>query len=294
VTVLTLRAHAKINLSLQVLGRRPDGYHEISTVVQTISLCDSIEISRGSPELRLEVDDPILPAGPGNLVFQAAGRLLPLLPAGDHPAIRLRKRVPQGAGLGGGSSDAACTLAGIDRLYRLGLGRADLRWHAAEIGSDVPFFLEGGTALLQGRGTEVRSLPDLPPRHLVIASPGRPLSTALVYAQLQESLTLAPGPGTMPPFGRLPVDLEAWVRSGNDLEPYATRLCPEIADLRAMLGRAGATAVSMTGSGSAVYGAFVDAASARDAAENVEKAGFKAFLCRTLDRGGFLRERMEQ
>lgn len=292
-TRLRLRAHAKINLYLKVLGRRSDGFHELETVLQSITLHDSIEIEAGGEGLRLEVNDPGLPAGPSNLSWRAAASLAPAVGRGLGLTIRLTKRIPSGAGLGGGSSDAATTLVGVETLYGLGLQPATLVRHAAAIGSDVPYFLTGGTALLTGRGTEVHSLPDLPPVDLLIVSAGGPLSTSDVYAQLEEPLTLAPRTVSIPGSGRIPADLESLVRLGNDLEPHAMRLCPAIGRVRSALHAAGARVAAMTGSGSAVFGVFADAGAARDAVGILEQQGFRALACATLDRAAFQRERFE-
>jgi len=286
-TRLSLRAPAKINLNLRIVGRRADGYHDIESVVQSVTLYDTLEITLAGEGLALEVDDPAIPAGPENLVFKAAARLLDRLSGRPGLRMRLAKGIPAGAGLGGGSSDAAAALVGVDRLLGLGLSGAALHAHAAALGSDVPYFLVGGTALLTGRGTEVDPLPDAPPGDLLIVHPGEPLSTAAVYAQLQEPLTLAPKPVSISGFGRIPVDLVSWVRAGNDLEPHAERLCPDIVRIKTMLAGAGAVAAAMTGSGSAVFGLFENGAAAAGAARHAERDGFRAFRCRTLDRASY-------
>ena len=293
-TGLILRAFAKINLNLKVLGRRPDGYHELRTVLQSITLHDDLELLVGGVGLRLLVDDPHLPSGPENLVWRAVERLAPPLTPAHGLSIRLTKRIPAGAGLGGGSSDAAAALFGVNHLYCLGLSDEEMQSHAAALGCDLPYVLVGGTALLSGRGTEVLPLPDLPRSHLVVVHPGQPLSTRAVYAQLQEPLTLAPEPVSISSFGRLPVDLESWVRSGNDLEPHATRLCPAVGHVQAALSAAGATTVAMSGSGSAVFGLFADGEAARCAAGIMQQAGFKAIPCTTQDRETFTRERIKR
>ncbi len=292
-TRLHLRAFAKINLNLKVLGVRPDGYHEIASVAQTVTLHDSLDLSLQGEGLRLEVDDPAVPSGPENLVWRAVERLAPPMTSGRGLSIRLTKRIPSGAGLGGGSSDAAAALIGVNRMFGMELAEESLHAHAAALGSDVPFFLVGGTARLLGTGTDVRPLADLPPASLLLVHPkGEPLSTGAIYAQLQEPLTLAPEPDSISRFGRIPADIQSWVRSGNDLEPHATRLCPAVARIRAALTAAGAEVAAMSGSGSAVFGLFADADRAATAARSMEHAGFQAFPCSTLDRASFLRDRM--
>lgn len=288
-TRLTIAACAKINLGLQILGKRPDGYHEIRSTLQSVSLADSLELRLAGEGLTLEIDDPTLPAGADNLVWRAAERVLSGLSKRPGVAIRLNKKIPAGAGLGGGSSDAAATLVGLDRLLGLRLDPSDLAAHAATLGSDVPYFLTGGTALVTGRGTEVRPLPDLPFREVLIVHPGGSLSTRLVYAQIEEPLTLARKPASISGFERIPVDIASWVRSGNDLEPHAVRLCPAIGEILSLVGRSGAEVAAMTGSGSAVFGIFTDAAARDRAADEAGRGGFRTFRCHTLDRSAYLR-----
>jgi 4-diphosphocytidyl-2-C-methyl-D-erythritol kinase len=289
---VALRAFAKVNLGLQVLGRRPDGFHEIRSVLMAISLHDRVEIRIGGRGIALDVDDPTLPAGPENLVFRAAQRLLAGIPAPPGVALRLYKKIPAGAGLGGGSSDAAAVLVGIDHLLGLRLDPATLAGHAAALGSDVPYFLTGGAALVTGRGTDVTPLPDPPFRELLIVHPGAALSTREVYAQIEEPLTLARKPASIPGFERIPADIASWVRSGNDLEPHAERLCPAIGAIRSMVQGAGAEVAAMTGSGSAVFGVFADAGVRDRAADEAERSGFRTFRCHTLDRAAYLRDRL--
>jgi 4-diphosphocytidyl-2-C-methyl-D-erythritol kinase len=288
---LVVRAHAKINLCLRILGKRADGYHELQTVVQSVALHDTLTLEPGGRGFRLEIEgDDALSSGPDNLVVRAAKHLLK---GSEGIHARLLKRIPIGAGLGGGSSDAAAALVGVDRLLGLGSGDERLLEAAAALGSDVPFFLTGGTALLRGRGTEVEPLLEAPPVSVVIVSPGVPLSTAAVYAQVQEPLTLAPKIDSIPGFGRIPVDQESWVRAGNDLEPHATRLCDAIPAMKGMLLASGATAAAMSGSGSAVFGIFDDPDAAARAAREAVLRGYRAWTTRTLTRKAVAEERFE-
>lgn len=281
---IVVEACGKVNLFLRILGRRPDGLHEILSLAQSVSLSDHLEIEPAPRGIHLRVEGaPEVPVGPENLVHRAVARLL-----GPDPrpgvAITLIKRIPHGAGLGGGSSDAAAALMGLDRMLGLGTSAADLHAHAAALGSDVPFFLEGGTVLLRGRGTDIEPIEDGPTVELLILDPRRPISTALVYAQVQEPLTLAGKPASIPGFGRIPQDPLSRVRLGNDLEVHAARLCPEIPVMRRLLLENGAEAAAMTGSGSAVFGLFAQAETAREAAGVAERRGFRALPCRTRGR----------
>ncbi len=278
-----LRAHAKINLYLKILGRRPDGYHEIESVVQTVSLHDSLEFETAD-RFELEVDPPALPANRDNLVWKAAEALLEGRPA-RGARIVLRKRIPIGAGLGGGSSDAAAALVGLDRLWGQGGGEERLRKIAAGLGSDVPLFLVGGTVRVSGRGTEVDPLVDLPSAQLVLVHPGVPVSTREIYAQVQEPLTPRVKTGSIPAFGKdSPGSLEGWVRLGNDLESIAGRFCPAIREIKERLLLAGASAAAMTGSGSAVFGLFGTQDDASRAAKEMERLGWRAWSCVPIGR----------
>lgn len=286
---LALRAHAKINLNLRVLGRRPDRFHEIASIVQAISLHDLLTIEAAGTETVLTTDDPSLPAGGDNLVLRAAAALPH--PAGSLPGLRFRleKRIPAGAGLGGGSSDAAAALAGGARLLGLGATEAELRTMAATLGSDVPCFLVGGTALLRGRGEVVRPLPDLTDYRLLLAFPGTPLATRTVYEAYDASLTATRKISRMARFDPAPLEVtprrvEEWVRVGNDLEPCARELCPAIGAIGDRMRLCGATAVAMTGSGSAVFGIFRDADRLARAARAMEDDGYRAWRCAPLGR----------
>ena len=177
-------AYAKVNLTLEILGRRDDGYHEVRTILQTIDLADALDISK-SPRLQVECDQPEL-NGRSNLVWKAAASLADRAGVAPQARIRIRKRIPVGMGLGGGSSDAAAALLALDRLWGLDLGREELSRTAAGLGSDVPFFLTGGTALAQGRGEQVASLPALPCLPLTLVCPGTTVAnkTAGMYSRL--------------------------------------------------------------------------------------------------------------
>lgn len=176
------QAHAKINLSLEIVGRRPDGYHDLVSVMQEVSLFDSLSFEPAT-ELEFSCSDPDLVGG--NLVTQAARLLAHRFGVTQGCCIQLHKRIPAGAGLGGGSSDAAATLVALNRLWDLQLPPSDLSVLAAEIGSDVPFFLTGGTAEVAGRGEYVCPLPSLPETWYVLVNPGVHVSTRDVFAELR-------------------------------------------------------------------------------------------------------------
>ncbi len=186
---LRLRAPAKINLGLQVVGLRADGFHDIRTVYQSIALHDVVEFAPSSA-LTLTCSDPLLSTGEDNLVLRAARALSSLAGSRSRGAlIHLDKRIPVQAGLGGGSSDAAMTLLGLSTLWNLQLTPRDLMGIGGELGSDVPFFLVGGTALGVGRGEELYPLPGAPPLYLVIFPSPKGVSTAEAYHRIDERLT---------------------------------------------------------------------------------------------------------
>ncbi len=177
-------AYAKVNLTLEILGRRNDGYHEVRTILQTIDLADKLDISE-SPRLRVECDQPGL-SGEDNLVWRAAESLAERAGVSPQVCIRIQKRIPVGMGLGGGSSDAAAALSALNRLWKLDLEHEELSRTAGELGSDVPFFLTGGTALAQGRGEQVAALPPLPPLPVTLVCPGTTVAnkTAGMYSRI--------------------------------------------------------------------------------------------------------------
>ncbi len=289
---ITLEACAKVNLSLKIIGRRPDGFHDIETVVQSVSLSDTLFIESAPERFNLEVDDPSIPSDRSNLAWRAASLLKRASGrSGLGANIRIRKRIPAAAGLGGGSSDAACTLVALNQLWDLALNPRDLEALAAEIGSDVPYFLSGGTALLLGRGVEVRPLPDLLGYRLLIVHPGSPLTSGEVYREVRAPLTPMTKTDTMPCFGPIAgAPVEAWVERGNDLTPHARRLCPIIGELTERLLASGATAAAMTGSGSAVFGVYRENAVLQAAERSLARPEWHVMACEPVGRSQFRRD----
>jgi len=286
--VLRLPSFAKINLGLEVLGVRQDGYHELRTIFQTIDLRDDILIRSGGRDVTVTCDHPAVPAGRQNLAWRAADELRRFAKRTDGVEIRIAKRIPVAGGLGGGSSNAAAVLLGLDRLWRLGLGPEDLHRIARRIGADVPYFLVGGTALGLGRGDEVYPLWRQIRIHVVVADPGRALSTAAVFARLDRSLT--PRENSNKIFRFISRDLEgkgtAFPILANDLEEAALEEAPDLAGqvrhIRGILVREGAVSASLSGSGSSFFGLFDDQKRARRALEALVAGGIAAFRGRTL------------
>lgn len=287
---LVVRAHAKVNLDLRVLGTRPDGYHELRTVFQTIELHDRLTcVARPGPFV-LKSRTAGMPLDETNLVWRAGAALWKALGRAGEPldtAVTIEKAIPMQAGLGGGSADAAATLLGLARLWG-GVPLTLLREVASGIGADVPFFLSGGTALGLGRGEEIYPLVDLPPHWIVIIRPPFGVSTAEAYAWYDEDRTA----GVKEPreLQMLPVPWPSRAAQMiNDLEPPVVRRHPEIVTLKATLREAGAVAAAMSGSGSAVFGLFRSRTAALRVTRPLSRGATRAFLTRTLTRAEYER-----
>jgi 4-diphosphocytidyl-2-C-methyl-D-erythritol kinase len=280
-----VRAHAKVNLDLRVLGVRADGYHELRTVFQTIELHDTLVCSEKPGPFTLKCRNPGVPLDASNLVWKAAAALWTALGRGGEirdAVVQIDKKVPVEAGLGGGSSDAAAALIALGRLWG-GAPVTLLREVGATIGSDVPFFLSGGTALGLGRGEEIYPLVDLPPHYVVIVRPPFGVSTAEAYAWYDEDR--AAGLRENREFQTLPVPWPSRAaQMVNDLEPPVLRRHQEIGVFKMQLREAGATAAAMSGSGSAVFGLFRSRLAAERAAKRLSRNGARALVTRTLTR----------
>lgn len=266
----TVRCPAKVNLALRVLRRRPDDYHELDTVFQAIDLWDELSLWPDS-RLSLRCSDPRLPADESNLVLRAA-RLLRERHGRDGLGGRLRldKHIPAGAGLGGGSSDAAGALVLCARHWRLRLPAESLLELARELGADVPFFLVGGTARGTGRGDCIEALPPLPEVCFLLGIPPLAISTAEVFRALPSKLTL-PGNGVnLPLFSAHKWPAENDFRFAiNDLERVVFRRWPGLGRFRDALRDRGAVAALLSGSGSTVFAVFEDRARAEQAARGL-------------------------
>jgi 4-diphosphocytidyl-2-C-methyl-D-erythritol kinase len=277
-----LPAFAKVNLCLHVLGRRPDGYHELRTVFQTISLHDTLELSFvSSPGITLETNDSSLPSGPENLVCRALESIRSEIGIRRGIHARVEKRIPVARGLGGGSSDAAAALIGALRLAKKKLPLARLMAIAAGLGADVPFFLFGGRAVAVNRGDEIYPLPDAPRRAILVVSPkGIGVSTKDAYQWVSQELTNRPQPHNIWGFCAL-----CWSRSGalsNDFEGPVFSRHPRLGEIRAGLLKRGAANAALAGSGSAVFGVFQNPAQARRAARAFPEDS--VFVVETLSR----------
>ena len=265
----SLSTPAKINWTLSVVGKRDDGYHNIVSPMQCVSLFDSLTFEEAD-EIEL-VSDFAVPVGQ-NLVYRAAVLLRNYSSFQRGARITLVKDIPVGAGLGGGSSDAACTLKGLNKLWGLNLSREDLRMLGSEIGSDVPFFIGGPFSLVEGRGEKVTALKTVTPADMLLVKPDMPVSTAWAYSSYERELT------------KKDVDIKLFCQTldkkdftslrdivFNDLERAVMSRYQAIGDIKKMLSENGAVISLMSGSGSAVFGVFDSADEARRASVHMGK-----------------------
>jgi 4-diphosphocytidyl-2-C-methyl-D-erythritol kinase len=281
---LSVRAPAKVNLFLEVTGRRPDGYHDLRTLLVAVSLFDVLAFAPG-PALRLSCTDPKLGTGPENLVVRAAELLHRHTGTRAGADIALTKRIPVQAGLGGGSSDAAATLVGLNRLWKLSLPRGELMRLAAELGSDVPFFLGRRAAWCTGRGEVVTPWRLGRRLHLVLACPPFGLATADVYRRVEVPARPKSGAALMEAVAAGDAG-EIGRRLFNRLQAPALALRPELTDWLARLAAADPLGCLVSGSGSTVFALARDAADGRRVARAVrqefEAAGGRVLTARSL------------
>ena len=283
---MKIRAPAKINLGLRVVGRRADGYHLLDTIMLPVSLYDEIIIQKGKKSslkgrLTVTCDDPLVPPGKKNLAYKAASLLLNKKDINESLHIHIHKRIPVGAGLGGGSTDAAATLVTLNRLFRLGYKRKGLENIASTIGADVPFFVKGVPARARGIGERLTPLRKVPRLWLIILYPKFPVSTAWVYRNLHPKLTKAIVNTSINFSLGSPANLRKLLV--NDLETVTMGRYPRIGLLKEELARQGAIGTLMSGSGSSVFGVFRSKRSAERAFRRLlKKREVQAFLVRVV------------
>ncbi|HXG53366.1 MAG TPA: 4-(cytidine 5'-diphospho)-2-C-methyl-D-erythritol kinase [candidate division Zixibacteria bacterium] len=287
---MKIRAPAKINLGLRVTGKRKDGYHLIDSILAPISLWDEVEIRRrpvagrkARPRRQISVScvPPIAPRGRRNIAYRAAELLLSEARVDASIVIRIRKRIPVGAGLGGGSSDAAAALIGLNRLLRLGWTRRRLARLAVRLGADVPFFVYGRTARARGIGERLTPVSGLRRLWLVVLYPGFPVATSWAYRNAPVKLTK--------PIANTSITSRLRSLKGlpeilvNDLEAVTLARYPRIRRLKESLAQQGAVLALMSGSGSSVFGVFTSRQKAAQAFARLRKEeGVHAFLAHTL------------
>jgi 4-diphosphocytidyl-2-C-methyl-D-erythritol kinase len=275
-------AYAKVNLGLEVLFRREDGYHEIRTLFQTVNFYDELEFDLiDSSEIQLEGDDPAIPWDETNLIFRAAWLMQQKYKPGAGLKIKVRKKIPAGSGLGGGSSDAAVTLMALNRLWNLGLELRDLSDLASSLGADVAYFLTGGLCLGEGKGERISPLKELPPLPCLIAWPDYAISTAEIYVRYDEqpSLTKGSQPSRIKEF----LERRRLRYLVNELEATIFEIYPGLREIKDFLLGEEALISAVSGTGSAVFALFLE----RDKAERaLARLGckVKAILTETLPR----------
>ena len=288
---MKIRAPAKINIRLRVVGKRKDGYHLLDTIMVPVSLYDDIDIRRlkafdkekrdKGPRIEVICDHPSVPSGEKNLAYQAARAFLQMHGLDTQLRIRIRKRIPVGAGLGGGSSDAAAILMGLNRLFKPGLSNRRLKKLATRIGADVPFFLARSPARARGIGERLTVIRQFPRFWVVILYPGFEVSTAWVFGHYRPTLTKASVNTSITSSLRSCKKIAAMMV--NDLETVTMRRYPVIRLLKEELACHGAAGVLMSGSGSSVFGLFESKRKAQRAFRRLQKKeGPKAFLARIL------------
>jgi 4-diphosphocytidyl-2-C-methyl-D-erythritol kinase len=278
---LVLQTSAKVNLALEVLGKRPDGYHEIATVMQAIDLRDRVTLE-SAPEISLRSDDPGLPRDQRNLAVRAAMLLQSAAGIDSGVAVELSKRIPVAAGLGGGSSDAAATLWGLNRLWRLRWPRARLMELAVELGMDVPFFLAGGPVLATGRGERLEMLGSPAGYALVLVNPRVGVSAREVYERVPAGWH-AEATGTRRLLDALRTKNAARVAGAltNHLESIVEAMLPVVGRIKAALLAAGALGAVMSGSGPTVFGIARSLDHARQIRRRITRAGWSCWAVRT-------------
>lgn len=287
---MRLRALAKINLGLDVLRKREDGYHEVRMVMQTIRMYDQLELKRSSQSgIRLQTNRSYLPTGEGNLVYRAAQLLMEEFQVKDGIDIRLEKFIPVAAGMAGGSSDAAAAMVGVNRIFHLGLSQEELMERAVKIGADVPYCILRGTALAEGIGERLSELPPMPECWILIGKPGISVSTRFVYGNLKAN-QLEEHPdmeGLLQ--GLRNKDLKAMCASmGNVLETVTIPAYPVIEQIKDQMRQAGALQAMMSGSGPTVFGIFDDYTKAKEACTRLRRGRLakQVFLTTPYNKGG--------
>ena len=287
---MRLRAMAKINLGLDIIGKREDGYHEVRMIMQTIRMYDVLEIrKKSSPGISLSTNLPYIPCDERNLVYKAAKILMDEFHVEEGLSMKLTKSVPVAAGMAGGSSDAAAAFVGVNRLFHMGLSEEELMKGAVQVGADVPYCVMRGTALAEGIGEKLTRLPDLPDCYILIGKPGINVSTRTAYENLD-----------LNEIRRRP-DIDGMIRDiknkdlysmtgkmENVFEPGIMAKYPVIREIRDLMEKQGALKAMMSGSGPTVFGIFDDAGKMQNAARALKKSGLAktVFATRTYKPGG--------
>ncbi len=279
---LTLKSPAKINLFLEVLRKRDDGYHEIVSLIQAVDLCDEVILQRRKRGVVVACDHPDCPTDESNLTFKAASMLLEEEKIDEGVSIHINKKIPISAGLGGGSSNAAATLKGINQLFELELSDKKLHVLASRIGSDVPFFLYSGQALVKGRGEKIKPINMYRDYWLVLVCPHFEVSTRWAYQNVKISLTKERKELNLKSLENGFVFFKALRSFRNDLEEVVSKRHPVIQKIKEVLENSGALKSSMSGSGPTVYGVFDRKPQAEEVARKLLRGDWQFFLTQPI------------
>lgn len=280
---MTVKAFAKINLGLEIVRRRADGYHDIRTIFQTINLSDELVFKPvGGDSVLIEGDDPAVAWDETNLIYRAVEAVREKTGRRTGVSVRVKKRIPAGKGLGGGSADAAATLLALDKIWSLALPAAELAAMARSLGADVPYFLKGGLCLGEGIGDVLTELPDLPLLACVLVFPPFAIRTADIYAGAAPSLTSEGKPSKIGHF----LESGDFSLLESDLERVIFKRYPELESIKVFFKGRGAMLTLVSGSGSAVYGLFAVKEEARRAREQI-RGKAETLLTETLPREGY-------
>lgn len=281
---IEIKARAKINLSLDVLKKRPDGYHEVKMIMQTIDLCDRVIIDIVDGDIEVTSDSKWIPSGRDNIAYKAAKLIAEEFEISKGVSIKIEKKIPVAAGLAGGSSDAAAVLNGMNQLFSLGLGENELMLLGKQIGADVPYCIKGGTMLAEGIGEILTELKQMQEVNVVLVKPKIGVSTAWVYNNLEldkimdrpdtDALIVAISNGRVDVLAR---DMR------NVLETVTVGKYGIISEIKSKLVELGALGSMMSGSGPTVFGIFEDIATAQNAYEKIKCDRWECFLTKTAD-----------
>lgn len=282
---ISLTSCAKVNFGLRILRKRTDGFHDIQTILQTIDLQDELHIS-SAPKGSIQVlcQHPEVPSGSQNLAHRAARLIQQKCDVRRGCRIEIVKKIPSAAGLGGGSSNAAAALLGLNRIWKLNLSKEDLLGLAARLGSDVPFFLEGGTALAEGRGERLTPLQLVPDFWLVLIKPDFSIGTNWAYGQAKIPLTSNSQYVKLNSLKQILTLEQLLSFLDNDLEDAVEECYPSIGIIKEELLSKGAMGAAMSGSGSSVFGLVKTQAAAENLAQRVKRAKWQVFVVRPVRR----------
>jgi len=279
---LRFMAFAKLNLFLEVLNKREDGYHNIRSLIVSVNLADTLKFKRTRSDLTLKCDSDEVPSGPENLCLAAALAVKDYSNSRYGAEITLHKSIPVAAGLGGGSSDAGCTLIAINKLWELGLAEKELFALAEEIGSDVPFFIRGGAQLAEGRGEKLTRVEGVPETWFVLVTPQLKVNSGWAYSRVKIGLTKRGYEHRIMPSG-VGLDAASIVRGfRNDLESGVIETYPVVRELKDLLISQGALGSLMSGSGPTVFGVARDRTSATAIASSVSRPGLSVSVVKTV------------